>query len=62
MTGDGTHNTGRDRTKKAVLKMLGKKKMNVHTAGDEQKMIFSILVPEETFCNYRVVVIQRGRK
>ena len=62
MTGDGSHNTGRDRTKKAVLKMLGKKKMNVHTAGDEQKMIFSILVPEETFCNYRVVVIQRGRK
>ena len=25
MTGDGSHNTGRDRTKKAVLKMLGKK-------------------------------------
>ena len=25
-------------------------------------MIFSILVPEETFCNYRVVVvIQRGK-
>ena len=60
MTGDGTHNTGRERTKKAVLKMLGMK-ISVH-AGDEQKMIFSILVPEETFCNYRVVVIQRGRK